>query len=385
MMRITVLFALLIASIDSFAAQPFNALYNGGHAANNVVSEIVSLGGTVGAGGIFVDQTCAGPSECAPTYLWPYTYVGPAQSFPYQATNASGVFYTEGTATTSNNEPYGVLGESYAIYNLSLDQNYGYTSWIASNANAILPMCGTFLSTDYPPVTIMTILVDTFGPASVGSGYTANCGYAPGISFSMSPNYLGIDTSSPSATTGGFTGMVAVVRKANPTWNSFDVQGAFRQTASNWSNGYIYYNSAGPSFGYGDINYTAVSSVGSTANIYLQPPASTYQNFGYYVTITLYPFASTRRAKEVIYTGGTWPSVASTNELTAAQIASAGGTKVYDDGGATGIQTFNYGPAASGSVTFTVLTLDASGNGSRIESFSQSTQSFTVGNQCLNH
>lgn len=176
-------------------------------------------------------------------------------------------------------------------------------------------------------------------------------------------------------------GILAVMKQNHPTWNWQDIKGALRQTASNWSTGFNQ-NNAG-AIGYGNVNYAAATAVASTGAIYLQAAGMAITNNNYYASITLYPYLSARRAKEVVYIGGTWPAPSTLNEMTAAQITAAGGTKIIDNGGATGVQTFTYAPAASGSATFTVVTLDAAGNGSRVENFAQISETFVVGSACL--
>jgi hypothetical protein len=179
------------------------------------------------------------------------------------------------------------------------------------------------------------------------------------------------------------SGVLAVLKSNHPTWAWGDIKGALRQTASNWVTGYTPNNSVGPGYGFGNINYDAANAISSTAGIFLQSPGLQIFPHGYYAMLTLYPFKTTRRVKEVVYIGGTWPAASTVNELTAAQIASAGGTLVYTSNGIDVKPTFSYAPAATGTAQFTALTLDASGNGSRVESFTQQTQLFVVGSACL--
>jgi hypothetical protein len=193
--------------------------------------------------------------------------------------------------------------------------------------------------------------------------------------------------------------ILSALRYNHPTWTWGDIKAALRQTASNWPTAYAAYNSAslyysqysssyvtGPAFGYGNINFVAANSV---SHIYLQPPGMAIQNFGWYVVGTIYPFLQTRRAREVVYIGGSWPSPAigcggsTCNEYTAAQIAAAGGTLVYTSSGESGVEEFVYNAPRSGSATFVALTLDSSGNGSRVENFMYNTQTFSVGAMCF--
>jgi len=257
---------------------------------------------------------------------------------------------------------------------------------VATAADAIYVMayCGQPVTGDYPGVASSTILPSLAALPQIPVGGGGGCGYQVGIEFSMTADYKGFATSSPSGTTEAMSGVLAMMRLSHPTWTWGDIKGALRQTTDAWSAGYAAkHTSPALSFGYGNINYDAATAVASTSAIYLQPPGFSVQNHGYYVTVTLYPYMSTRRSKEVVYIGGSWPASSSVNVMTAAQIASAGGTKVFDDAGATGVQTFTYAPAATGSATLTAITLDGSGNGSRVESFTQSAQSFVVGTACL--
>ena len=369
-----ILLSFCLAVAPALASGP-NVLSNTDHIVGDVTAAISILGGSN-----TVDQTCAtggagygAGSTCGGVGSFVFSTL-----FPGYATNAVVTNYSAGTTTPTNNAPYGVLNQSETGYYLGLDQQ-SYNTLYSAPAVLVMPFCGGPGSDGgYPPIAMSTILPNTTGPLSSNT-----CGYAVGIEFSMTAGYKGFATGSPSGTTEAFSGVYAVLAANHPTWDWFDIKGALRQTGSNWSGGYTAFNATGPGFGFGNIDYDSANAIASTALIFLQSPGMQLINHGYYLTIVLYPFPTTRRAKEVVYIGGTWPAASAGNELTAAQIAAAGGTKIIDDGGTTGAQAFTYAPAATGSAVFTVLTLDASGNGSRIESFNSVAESFVVGTACL--
>ncbi len=372
-MNARIIFLSLIFCSQAFASGP-NVLSNTDHIVGDATVAISILGGSN-----TVDQTCPTGSTSGVSCfsVGGPTFVSQGLLVTY-ATDAITTHYSAGTATPVNHAPYGILNTSSTGYNLFYDQQ-NYNILEAAPALSVMAFCGG-PGTDgaYPPIAMSTILPNTTGPLSSNV-----CGYALGIEFSMTAGYKGFDTGSPSSTTEAMSGVFAVLAANHPTWTLFDAKGALRQTASNWSGGYISYNASGPGFGFGNIDYDSANAIASTASIFLQSPGMQLINHGYYLTIVLYPFLTTRRAKEVVYIGGTWPAASAGNELTAAQIAAAGGTKIVDDGGATGAQAFSYAPAVTGSAVFTALTLDASGNGSRIESFNSVAESFVVGIACL--
>lgn len=359
---------LTLAAAPAFAAGQ-NVLSNTDHVVGTVQAALTALGVT----GVIIDQTC-GSGTGSPVCGATGSFVTPGAPFVAYALDA-GPFYSAGTTTVVNDQPYPVLTESSTNYSVLLDQQI-YNTLIANGIVYSMPHCSNSSgSPDYPPVTMVNVL-----PAGAGAG--PGCGYDAGTEFSLSVNYLfSGSTASPSASGATMAGILVAMKANHPTWSWFDVKGALRQTASNWPTGQVP-NNAG-ALGYGNVNYTNAVALSSTASIYLQAPGMSIVNNRYYASITLYPFASARRTKEVVYVGGTWPAPSTLNEMTAAQITAAGGTKVIDDGGTTGAQTFTYAPAASGSATFTAITLDSSGNGSRVESFSQVPETFVVGTACL--
>lgn len=376
--------ALLLAAAPAWAAGP-NVLSNTDHIVSDVISAITILGGTVGAGGIIVDQTCPTGStpgvSCFASGGGP-TFVSASQML-FLAVTGGQTVYTGNTATATDNTPYKVLNQSSTGYTVSLYEQAIYASAAAGDLVYEMAYCGTPAAGDYPGIASSTILPANSALPQIAVN-TSGCGYQTGIEFSMTLGYKGFATGTPSGTTEAMSGVLAMMRASHPTWTWGDIKGALRQTTDAWSAGYApKHTSPALSFGYGNINYDSAVAIAATSSIYLQPPGFSVQNHFNYATITLYPFVTTRRAKEVVYIGGTWPAASSVNEMTAAQITSAGGTKILDDGGATGVQSFTYAPAATGSATLTALTLDGSGNGSRVETFTQSAQSFVVGTACL--
>ena len=361
--------ALLLAAAPAWAAAP-DVLSNTNHIAADAANAIAILGGS----GV-VDQTCASSGSFCGPFIDSQTLIA-------ESTNTGFTFYAHDSTTPANHAPYGIMNQSSTGYTLASVDQRNYAALASSDQLYVMAFCGAPLAGDYPAVRASTILPSDPTLPNTPNG-SSGCGYGTGIEFSMTPGYKGFATSTPSGTTEALSGIHSTLRANHPAWTYADVKGALRQTSSNWPGGYAVYHASPLAFGYGNVDFDAATAIASASSIYLQPPGAVFQAFGNYATITLYPFVTTRRAREVVYAGGTWPAASAGNELTAAQIASAGGTKVIDNGGATGVQTYTYAPAASGSVTFTALTLDASGNGSRVESFAQASLSFTVGAACL--
>jgi hypothetical protein len=358
-------------------ASPPNVLSNTDHIVSDVISAISILTGT----SYTVDQTCptGGSGYSAGSTCGLSGSFIPASIFPSYAINSVVNEYTANTATVVNNAPYGVINLSGTGYTLQGYDQLSYAALTANNTLFMTAYCGGPGSGDtYPPVAVSTILPNTTGPLTGSS-----CGYATGVEFSMTAGYKGFATGSPSGTTEAMSGVFAVLKNNHPTWTWADIKAALRQTASNWATGYTALNSTGPAYGFGNINYDTANAIATTASIFLQAPGMLVAPHGYYVAITLYPFLTARRVKEVVYVGGTWPAASTVNELTAAQIASAGGTLIYTSNGTDVTPQFNYSPSATGSATLRALTLDASGNGSRVESYTPQTASFVIGTACL--
>ena len=385
------LHAVIMAAAPAWALAGPAVLTNTDHIVGDLTTAIGILGGTVGPSGIIINQTCAtgGPgynpgSTCGGTN----SFVEPGTLFATYATNTSITNYLPASATPANSAPYALITQSSTGYTLNLIDQQPYATLEAAGALYNMAYCGGPSAGDaYPPIAASNIM-----PNYAPSLTTAQCGYALGVEFSMSAGYKGFDTSTPSGTTEAEAGILAMLKAMHPTWLWGDIKGALRQTASNWSTGYAVCTlngaascSAGTtnSYGFGNVNYDGAVALSGPSAIYLQGPGFLASPLGHYAVFTIYPYLSTRRAREVVYVGGTWPAASSVNELTAAQIAAAGGTKIFDDGGATGVQSFTYAPAVTGTVSFVALTLDSSGNGSRIESYESIPVSFVVGTACL--
>jgi hypothetical protein len=379
-----IVFLLLLVS-TAHAAGP-SVLEDTTHVIGDIVTAITTVGGTVGSGGSLVDSTCAsngtgfnGVAPCGATgsFVFP-----PSVFVPYAINTGNNYFNSSALTVPVNHAPYTLMSESSQGWGLNLVDQQNYTALQANGILFNMAYCGAPVAGDYPPVASSTILPSSSSiPAYSGTAW--NCAYAPGIEFSMTLGYKGLDTASPSGTTASMTGLFAALKQAHPTWTWNDIKAAFRQTADGWSTGYAALHSSPLGFGYGNINYDAANALASSSSIFLQAPGMTAVNYGYYVMVILYPFMQTRRSREVVYVGGTWPAPNTGNELTAAQIAGASGTKIFDNAGATGIQGFSYSPSVSGSTVLTALTLDSSGNGSRVESFSQIAETFLLGTACL--
>lgn len=356
-----------------------NILNNTGHFSSGPGSMLSVLG----ISGPVVSQTCPQGGN-AQQCIDPYALV-PAATFIADATDANAVLFPAGDqtaiSTPNPNVPYKVLTQSYFGYSFAGSLTH-YTDLAAADVVYNYAFCnGGGLATDMPPVTYTTVLMGSLS-------YEGTCTPGPGVELSMSQPYKGFSVTSVSEATALMAGVLSAMRHQHSTWTWPDIKGALRQTACNWSGGFqvIATNCGGtgnPGFGFGNIDYDAAVALSSTAAVYLQSPIYTIINSNYsLLTITLYPYLQTRRAKEVFYVGGTWPAASSVNEMTAAQVAAAGGTKIFDDGGATGIQTFTYRPPLSGTYVVVGLTLDASGNASRVESYMPISQIMIVGQAC---
>lgn len=361
------------------SASAQNILNNTDHLAAAATGALTILGTT----GVTVDQTCPSGSTPGVSCL---TTGGPGfvsfATLIADANNGAATLYSANTATVVNNVPYKVLNSSDTAYSLAgLDQAF-FSALVSGDIIYNIAYCGIPQTNDYPPVAASTILPNNRPAGTVGF---QGCGYAQGVEFSMTVGYKGFDTSSPSSTTEAMTAVLATMRKNHVTWTWPDIKAALRQTASNWATGYAptATNGGVVGYGFGNVSFDAATAVGGTGSIFLQAPGLAIANYGYYASITLYPFKTARRVKEVVYIGGTWPAASAGNELTAAQVTAAGGTLVYTSNGTDSTPTFSYVPLVSGTATFRALTLDGSNNASRVESFDALVESFVVGTACL--
>jgi|HubBroStandDraft_6_1064221.scaffolds.fasta_scaffold46327_2 hypothetical protein len=325
-----------------------------------------------------LNQTC--PGQCR--FLGP-----PALNIEYATTLATGEYPINGSpsdAPVYPSIPYQLINQSSTSSTsiTSLDQQ-NYAALVASSIVYSIAYCGSPNAADYPPVAFVTVLPNN-APSNTALG-ESRCGYAPGIEFSIpvtggtwTPinNHTGSgDVSSPSATTEFMTAVLAALKYNHSNWTWGDIKSVLRITASNWPTGYAVYNSSGPAFGYGNLNYVDANAYSGT--IYLQPPGMTLASHGNSVTITLYPFLQSRRRHESVYivaTGFSMPAPENGNEYTRAEIASLvnGGhlTTVTTNAGRAAIPTLDYAPSVSATFQFIAFTEDAAGNASRAETFS---------------
>jgi hypothetical protein len=379
----------LLAFLPALSYAGPNILANSDHFATVPAQVISNLGGiatTVDFACSVAVATCLSNQNTG-TFDY-FTFVTFAQS----ATSGSQSFYQANTSTVdSGQQPYTLLTSSTASYTTLFEQqNYG----VLAAAGVIFNTAGcpgAVAANDYPPVASTTILPDNIPTQGAWTGVPNNCGYSANIEFSLAAN-ANYNTGSPSGSVASLAGILAVMKQNHPSWTWQDIKGALRQTASNWSGGWelcATCGTAGSGFGYGDVNFVAANDISSPSAIYLQPPGMVVGatppvsgNVATY-TITVYPFLQTRRVNEVVYVGGTWPSPATgcggstCNEYTAAQIAAAGGQACVSNGIAV-TPTFTCevslpSPPSQGTIavtsSFVAVTLDANGNGSRVESF----------------
>jgi hypothetical protein len=325
-----------------------------------------------------LNQTC--PGQC--NFM-----AAPAFNIEFATTLATGEYPINGSATDAPVYPrvaYQVINQSSSSsISLTAVDRQNYAALVASSMVYSMAYCGSPNAGDYPPVALVTVLPNN-APANAALA-RAFCGYASGIEFSIpvtSGTWTPInketgrgDVSSPSATTEFMTAVLAALKYNHPSWTWGDVKAVLRITASNWRTGYAAYNSSGPAFGYGNLNYVSANAYSGT--IYLQPPGMTLAGRGDYATITLYPFLQTRRHHEAVYIvalGFSMPPAENGNEYTRAEIAalvSAGHlSAITTNAGQTRMPRLVYTPAAGAAFRFIALTEDASGNASRAETFS---------------
>jgi hypothetical protein len=325
-------------------------------------------------------------------------------------------FPLTGSTAIMPSVPYQVINQSSAGYGLGYDQAY-YATLEADGIAYVMAFCGAASASDYPPIAFSTILTNNpnYGSAVGGNG----CGYAQGIEFSLAavaspgnPNGYTYtwtpctaapcvtgnppDAGSASSSTEILSGTMAALRYNHRTWTWGDVKAALRQTASNWTTGYNYYNpsdiNGNVAYGYGNINYVNANAIAATSAIYLQAPGMSVTSNADYAKIVLYPFMQTRRVAEALYSvpaGYAWPGPATSNEYTYAQIVASGATLIAESNGTDVTPTYIYFPSGTGTsttnlVAFTVdnATLSAA-NFSRVESFSTVSVTLASNSTCL--
>lgn len=333
-----------------------NILSNTNHIVSNAYNTVTTLGVS---GSVNVDYTAACTSSCpflgAPIIIGQSTNTGQAQiQYPSLVS----------TGTPNGHVPYKVINQSSTGYTVAGWDWPNYSTLIGNDQIYVMAYCGGGGDVT-TPTAFSTILPHGY-KAKVGNG----CGYAKGIEFSMTLGYFGLDTSSASSTTENLSGFMAAMRVNHSTWKWGDIKGALRQTGSNWSTGYNM-NNAG-ALGFGDIDYTSATGIGSTASIFLQGPGLSIALINTNTAqITLYPFITTRRVNEQVYSVSSsyvWPLK---NEYTTTDITASGATLLFSSNGTDVTPTFNYSPLTSGTITFVAFTLDGAGGFSRVENYSE--------------
>lgn len=338
------LWFLLIFATSVHAAP--NVLNNSSHVAGNIRSAItILLGPGILDTSVFVDMTSL-DSTFDPSLI-------------ADATNGARTNFSSLNNAPVNHAPYIVISNSFGGFGTqaeSLDIN----SYGALNSGGIIdnwayvPLTTLPISTP-PPIDLANVT------RSFGAGVTGG-----GVEFGVSNAYKGFDTSSASATTAGFTGILTALKNLKPTWTWGDIKAALRQTAANWSTGYNRL-----AYGYGTVDYDAANAIASTASLFLQPPLMTLSAAGNHLTITLYPFRQTRRVNEVVYivpTSYSWPVK---NEYVLADITASGGALVYTSNGTDAIPTTVVTLMQTpGTYYMIAFTSDNVGGYSRVEPFS---------------
>lgn len=360
-MRLVVLVPLLIGVAGNAVAQNApSILNNSGHAVATAVHALNVLGishqTNVGpsAGTLVVNQTCAG--NCS-TFLSAAAAIGRAKN----------IFQTEyGAGSTSlvvPSVPYQVINQSSTGYTVASFDQSNYSALSLAGIVYSMAYCGSPAVNDYPPIAFVTVLPNHEDATPVG-GF--GCGYAKGIEFSIPATNnclpscawmpigggISININAPSDATAAMSAVLAALKSHHPSWTWGDVKSVLRATASNWSTGYTPFNSVGPAFGYGNIDYVAANAYSGT--IYLQPPGFALTATDTAAILTLYPFKTSRRAGEVVYAFSsrpTFPNPSTANEYSYTQVAALvsahGGSLIYNSNGADGVQSINYSAPAS--------------------------------------
>jgi hypothetical protein len=301
-------------------------------------------------------------------------------AMPAAMINTSGAYLAGNTTSpTVNDAPYFAANLSMccwstnASFNAFVPMDQQLYSQLETQ-DAVLSISYGFNGTNPRPLSTPPGVVTTTGSATnSGDGSTGG-----GIEFGLSVSYLGLDTTADSWISAEIAGFFLAMQYQHPTWNMWDIKGALRQTSGNWSTGYNPSN-----YGYGDIAILAAMAVSAPSAVYLQGPLMAVQNNNNYATVTLYPFRQTRRTREVVYSVNASYSWPVKNEYTTADITASGGTLLYTSNGTDVSPVYTYVPAVSGTVTLVAFTTDGSGNYSRVESFSEQSETITVGTACV--
>lgn len=308
MLKVILILSILLFPACGLTAS-INVLNNSGHAAVDINSAISLLGyGAQIGSGITTDET-----DCSSAF----NRTEPAALV--RDTSRNNLDIASRCIIAVNHAPYILLSNSFSGYSPSPAQDVSYYESFVSAG--LLSNWAVISASTCKYIPLMTTGCDV-----VGGSYTT------GAEFYMTQKYKGFDTNSPSGAAASFAGMLATIKYLKPAWNWFDIKGALRQTASNWSKGYQVSGD-----GFGNIDYDSAIAIRSASSIYLQQPLLTAIPFNgpgaHYVKLAVYPYRQMRRAYDVIYRFMVNPTFANNkgkNELTLADIqAIPGATLVY--------------------------------------------------------
>jgi hypothetical protein len=367
MKRFPSLVLLLLAAGRAFAATP-PVLVNSAHGANYLYADFLILHPELSSPAVLIiDDRCVGATTalaCVSSTTFDVNIVADTQNTSLANAANNGTYQYP-----VDNAPYILVNNSFTGYTLT---GAGDPATYAQLQAYGVMMCWAFVQAlpagTAPPITSTTVTA-TSGPASLA-------GSNPGLEFGMANNYEGFDTSAPSWVTAALTAVLDAMKVDHPDWNWQDIKAALRQTASNWATGWD-----PAQFGYGAIDYNAATAVAGTAAIYLQPPILQASGVNGQISITLYPYRSSRRHHEVVYLVPDNYTFPMASELTARDIANltrAGGRLVFTSNatdmiphGVASSECLTRG--AGGSYTLVALTTDNAGAYSRVESWSPQT------------
>ena len=302
-------------------------LFNSNHSAFTTCLAQLSPGSVDTS--VFMDMTQ--PSGQTPAFLGDTQIVA-------AATDAVATFYRAANDATVNHEPYSIISQSSALYTIAIDRSL-YANLVANNVLYTRADVNTAQPVGEQPPTAMS--VTTYCEATNETWGQEYC-----VPQAFTVAHSGCLTDSPSSTTSTLSQIEASMKLAAPSFTMFDIKAALRQTAANWSTGYSHLAK-----GYGAINYTAASAIGSAASLYLQPPGVAVSVNNAIATFTLYPFRQTRRVREELYSVSAayvWPVK---NEYTTTDIAASGGTLLYTSNGTDMTPVYAYHTAAGGTLT----------------------------------
>lgn len=389
------LYVIALLCLTSLAQASPNVINGTTHAGFLIPVAVNAVLGPTGCGGsscvsnpIFID---ANPSD---NYL-PDLFA--AATPPTNVCNiVSGQSNQNCGTLVANHGPYAVVSSSYCcLWTGQLVDVSDYSTSITNNFIHSIPLAtyvaGPTPTGMFPPA---SSALSTEGPSDWGVefSFAASADHSSGICTVnngcwqlCSGDTCRVTIGPDSTVTAYMAGILASAKYKQPTWNWFDIKGALRQTAvvcntpssSQWAVGYDH-----TKYGYGCVQFDTAVALSGTSAIYLQTPTMQVVNHGYYVEVNLYPFRSTRRNHEVVYSctaGHTWPVK---NEYALSDITAGCSTLLYTSNGTDTIPSFVFAPLASGTVTLIAFTTDGSGNYSRVEQFSPVSATLTIGSMC---